>query len=263
MADISKIKDLNGTTYNIKDATARSDISDLTTTVDGKAPKSHASSATTYGLGSTSNYGHVKTINNVTTSEHANGLALSAYQGKVLKDAVDAKLSKSGGTMTGNITMGTNLVTSTGTLNLRGTEFLNLRSPGIQCRNSADTGWAGISASSFVNQSSERYKENIQLTSDDISDLIYSLTVKRYDYKENVVEESNRFNRVGLLAEELNEVIPEVVSKKEDENGELIPDGIDYAALVPFLLKTIQVQHDDIQILYGAVMELADIISEE
>jgi hypothetical protein len=49
-----------------------------------KAPKSHASTATTYGIGTTSNYGHCMTINNVTTSAHANGKALSAYQGYLL-----------------------------------------------------------------------------------------------------------------------------------------------------------------------------------
>ncbi len=58
----------------------------------GKAPNNHASTATTYGLGTTSNYGHVKTVNNVTTASHSDGLALSAYQGKVLKDAIDGKV---------------------------------------------------------------------------------------------------------------------------------------------------------------------------
>jgi len=52
----------------------------------GKAPNSHASSATTYGVGTTANYGHCKTINNLTQSSHVNGNALSAYQGKVLND---------------------------------------------------------------------------------------------------------------------------------------------------------------------------------
>ena len=60
-------------------------------TLDGKAPTSHASSSSTYGLGTTANYGHVKTINGLTQSSHSDGTALSAYQGKVLKDAIDAK----------------------------------------------------------------------------------------------------------------------------------------------------------------------------
>ena len=64
-----------------------SSLSDL---LSGKAPTSHAVNASTYGLGTTGVYGHVKTVNNVTTSAHASGLALSAYQGKVLKDAIDA-----------------------------------------------------------------------------------------------------------------------------------------------------------------------------
>ena len=63
--------------------------------LDAKAPTSHASSNNTYGLGTTSNYGHVKTINGLTQSSHSDGTALSAYQGKLLKDAIDAKADAS------------------------------------------------------------------------------------------------------------------------------------------------------------------------
>ncbi len=49
-----------------------------------KVPTNHASSATTYGVGTGSNYGHCKTINNLTTSSYSDGNALSAYQGYVL-----------------------------------------------------------------------------------------------------------------------------------------------------------------------------------
>ena len=59
------------------------------------APKSHAVNASTYGLGTTGVYGHVKTINGLTQASHSNGLALSAYQGKVLKDLVDGKANSS------------------------------------------------------------------------------------------------------------------------------------------------------------------------
>ena len=72
-----------------------STVSSLSTTVSGKAPTNHASTANTYGLGTTSNYGHVKTINDLTTSAHADGLALSAYQGKILNDAIAGKASSS------------------------------------------------------------------------------------------------------------------------------------------------------------------------
>lgn len=65
------------------------------TSLDGKAPTQHASSSNTYGVGSTSNYGHVKTVNGLTQGSHSDGTALSAYQGKVLKDLIDAKPSTS------------------------------------------------------------------------------------------------------------------------------------------------------------------------
>lgn len=54
--------------------------------INGKAPTSHASTGSTYGLGTTANYGHCKVINDLTHSSFANGEALSAYQGKVLND---------------------------------------------------------------------------------------------------------------------------------------------------------------------------------
>ena len=65
----------------------------VTTGLNGKAPTNHASTGTSYGLGSTNNYGHCKTINSLTQSSHADGTALSAYQGKILKDLIDTKSS--------------------------------------------------------------------------------------------------------------------------------------------------------------------------
>ena len=64
-------------------------------TLDGKAPTSHASSSSTYGLGTTANYGHVKTINGLTQSSHSDGTALSAYQGYLLNNAISGKADSS------------------------------------------------------------------------------------------------------------------------------------------------------------------------
>jgi hypothetical protein len=60
----------------------------VATALNGKAPTSHASTATTYGVGTTTNYGHCKTINDLNKNAYANGEALSAYQGKVLNDKI-------------------------------------------------------------------------------------------------------------------------------------------------------------------------------
>lgn len=53
---------------------------------NAKAPNNHASSATTYGVGTTSNYGHCKLVNNLNASSFVNGEALSAYQGKIINE---------------------------------------------------------------------------------------------------------------------------------------------------------------------------------
>lgn len=99
--------------------------------MDGKAPTNHASSGTGYGVGTISNYGHNKLINNLDRSAFVNGEALSAYQGYVLNGLIAAvrtlannaqsaantaqstannantnannRLPKSGGTISGNL----------------------------------------------------------------------------------------------------------------------------------------------------------------
>lgn len=58
--------------------------SGIQTQLNGKAPTAHASTATTFGVGSIDSYGHCKTINNLTTSSYTAGQALSAYQGYLL-----------------------------------------------------------------------------------------------------------------------------------------------------------------------------------
>lgn len=50
-------------------------------------PSSHATSSTTYGAGTSTNYGHVRLGNNLTQSSSGQ-YALDAYQGKVLNDKI-------------------------------------------------------------------------------------------------------------------------------------------------------------------------------
>ena len=65
-----------------------SDLSIAWSDVTGKpssfTPTSHSSSSTTYGVGTSSNYGHNKVIDNLNQSANQNGYSLSAHQGYVL-----------------------------------------------------------------------------------------------------------------------------------------------------------------------------------
>lgn len=73
---------------SVTDGTAVFKAYNLYSWIEEKAPKSHASTGTTYGIGTTTKYGHCMTINGLTQSSHADGKALSAYQGKVLNDKI-------------------------------------------------------------------------------------------------------------------------------------------------------------------------------
>lgn len=82
---------------------------------DSKAPNSHASTSTTYGMGTETNYGHVKVINDL-TSTLKSGAALSPFQGRLLKYAVDAIPAE---TMNGTYEIKPDGTTQSGTLGVR------------------------------------------------------------------------------------------------------------------------------------------------
>ena len=91
----TKITEWTFNALETTDKTITGAINSLVTVVDGKAQTNHASEESTYGLGSESNYGHVKVVNNLTQKSHSDGTALSAYQGKILKDGLDKKVETS------------------------------------------------------------------------------------------------------------------------------------------------------------------------
>lgn len=58
-------------------------------TADSKAPKAHASTATTYGIGTGSNYGHIKLSDSITSTSAASaGIAASPKAVKTVNDKV-------------------------------------------------------------------------------------------------------------------------------------------------------------------------------
>lgn len=78
--DYTKLSKVTATEMGYLDGVTSS----IQTQLNGKAPTSHASSATTYGVATSSSYGHAKVIDNLTTSSINNGYALHAHQGYLL-----------------------------------------------------------------------------------------------------------------------------------------------------------------------------------
>ena len=83
-------------------------IDALTTTVSGKAPTSHASTATTYGAGTGSNYGHVKLSDSTSGTSNANGgVAATPAAVKAAYDLANGKAAASHNQAASTITAGT------------------------------------------------------------------------------------------------------------------------------------------------------------
>ena len=98
--------DLDENMALVSDASGKVAVSDVTSTelgylsgvtsgvqgqIDGKAPTSHASTSTTYGIGTNDNYGHVKLSDSTeNTSDTSSGIAATP---KAVKSAYDAAAS--------------------------------------------------------------------------------------------------------------------------------------------------------------------------
>ncbi|QNL22111.1 tail fiber domain-containing protein [Hyphobacterium sp. CCMP332] len=102
-------------------------------------------------------------------------------------------------------------------------------------------------ATSWTSSSDRRLKENINETSYGLDEIL-RLSVKEYNY--NTTENKNK--SIGLIAQDVYRIIPEIVQKGDDgdfrgsgnaeESAELgfEPWGINYTELVPVLVKALQ-----------------------
>ncbi|MBA4741430.1 MAG: tail fiber domain-containing protein [Azoarcus sp.] len=106
--------------------------------------------------------------------------------------------------------------------------------PGTRRMTITDSGEAHFSgtvrAPSFVNTSSARFKEDVE-TIHDASVLLSGLRGVRFTWADN------NDRAVGLIAEEVAKVVPEVVTV--DESG---PVAVNYAALVAVLVEAVKEQ---------------------
>lgn len=95
--------------------------------------------------------------------------------------------------------------------------------------------------------SSIRYKENVE-DMGEYSEAIMSLRPVTFTYKNRSSERKS----VGLIAEEVGDVMPDLVVF--DETGK--PETVKYHDLVPLMLNELQKQRVEIDKLYGTISEL-------
>jgi len=87
------------------------------------------------------------------------------------------------------------------------------------------------SATSYLTSSDQRLKENIA-DADDAGSKIDAIQVRKFDWKADGSHQD-----YGMVAQELDPVAPEAVSKTDDPEDMM---GVDYSKLVPMLIKEIQ-----------------------
>lgn len=117
------------------------------------------------------------------------------------------------------------------------------------------TRYYSSSATGISSLSDERYKTNIR-PMEAALEKIGQINAVRFDYVQEdklpeKVSDSTRSNRVGFIAQELQEILPEAVNYDPYERVYTV----DYSVVIPFLVKAIQEQQAEIE-------ELRKLISE-
>lgn len=102
-----------------------------------------------------------------------------------------------------------------------------------------------VQATDFVRSSSKYVKENVKDITDTEAKKVLELRPVAFDYI------NGNDNQRGLIAEEVLEVMPEMVDVPKDYTGfdpkkPLNIPGIDYSKFVPYLIKMIQIQQTEI-----------------
>lgn len=123
-----------------------------------------------------------------------------------------------------------------------------IRASQLNVQSSDASAWSPVYASAFSQQSSKRYKENIEDITEKEASKLLKLRPVKYDY----INQRNGTGCYGLIAEEVDEVMSYPVVHDTDGN----PDGIDYSKFVPHLIKMVQVQQNEINELKKSKEEL-------
>ena len=123
-----------------------------------------------------------------------------------------------------------------------------IRASQLNVQSSDASAWSPVYASAFSQQSSKRYKENIEDITEKEASKLLKLRPVKYDY----INQRNGTGCYGLIAEEVDEVMSYPVVHDTDGN----PDGIDYSKFVPHLIKMIQIQQNEIDGLKKSNEEL-------
>ena len=105
---------------------------------------------------------------------------------------------------------------------------------------------ADIVAFSSTTASDRNLKENIEELPYGLDDVMKMRAVE-FDWKKDKANGKERGHDIGVIAQEMEEVIPEVVKEYEGLQGKDNFKAVDYSKLVPVLIKSIQELKEEIE----------------
>jgi len=109
-----------------------------------------------------------------------------------------------------------------------GNWYANFQYAGTTIGTIAQNGTTGVL---YNITSDQRLKTNI-VDAPSASSIIDAIQIRSFDWKSD-----GSHNRYGVIAQELNQLVPEAVHTPIDENEMM---GVDYSKLVPLLVKALQ-----------------------
>lgn len=113
--------------------------------------------------------------------------------------------------------------------------------------------------------SSKRYKNHVKNMSENESMALYNLPVVWFVYKNGYLnkEDLKSGKQVpGFYAEDVDKYLPDAADYIEDKDGNLIPENWDERTLIPYMVKLIQSQHEEIETLKSNQSKILQALSK-
>lgn len=141
------------------------------------------------------------------------------------------------------------LVTNTGLVTTWEENRINHSGAIIAGGDISSNGW--MYASEFYLNSDARYKDNV-IELESVKDKLHSVSVHRYSMKDG-----SNDNAIGVIAQEVEEVFPELVTTKEDGYK-----SVNYRALSTVLWKIVQEQDKEIEDVKSRLARIEELLSK-
>jgi hypothetical protein len=98
-------------------------------------------------------------------------------------------------------------------------------------------------------------KENIEPIDEDEAEQAI-MNVKTYSF--NLKRDKTKHKRFGVIAQELREILPELVYGNDDDENEYL--GVDYTGLIPLMINTIKKQRKEINEMNERLKKLESLL---